>query len=250
MPTLTLPPPSPCPTALHPVYQSDQAPALRPVAPGHELTEIEFTFHGTDVLLGVGFDGQSLLLPPQMPFQQWQNALAAWRQIGQAYHFGLADLLSYGVTEYGRARVDDSLAQMEFDLADANKAFAIASFSPGQRRVGLSSEHYFVISRQPGLSERQRTRWLDNAVKHKLTALNLRRSIEAGKVLTPEEMDERSGRNSGIPNIYAARFQFDLWKRAIETNHPISDWGAEEAQAWLTVMEPVLTLAEAVRARL
>lgn len=178
-------------------------------------------------------------------FEQWKELLRTWREASDKFHFGLADLLVYGNEHFGKARVDQVVQQMEFDVADAIRAMSIGQIPLDLRSENLSSEHYFVMARA-NLSVKEQGRWAAIATKENLTALELQKSIAAGHVVKAEVSSGESGRNSGIATIQGMRFWFERWSSKVGGRDAVLAWDRDTRAAWLSEVRPVVDLAREV----
>jgi hypothetical protein len=158
--------------------------------------------------------------------QMWKTASTVW----------LADAITYGRDHFGQAEVEDTLTQMEFDLMDAQRAIGIGTLDRDTRHAELNSEHYWVLAKAQ-LSTDEQIRWASLAVKHKLTAALLGKSITAGKVITPNESSLNSGRGSGIATVQGFRQLFDTWFRKVDQDDPIQKWPETRKRELLEVLK-------------
>lgn len=154
------------------------------------------------------------LITGDLTHPEWLDAVCTLKTIKSAYLLALADLYGYGRNAFGEDQVAKDLEQLEFDLSDACKAAAISVLTLDFRSGhGLTSEHYYIISYLA--TDKDREKWAKLAVEHGLSALELKRSIAAGKVVTQKLIDTTSGRNTGINTLQGIRFQFDQWERQV-----------------------------------
>lgn len=181
----------------------------------------------------------------EMSFEEWSNLLRTIGSVKSAYHCILADHLNYGRKHFGDANVAAALEQEEFDLSDVNKATAIGQLSLDFRESKpLSSEHYFVLSKVDDPAKQ--AHWADIAKHHKLSALELKRSIEAGKILRQSEIQNESGSGSGINTIQGAVFKFQQWQREMGGTPKILTLPEKDRRDLLNLLSPAIELAAAI----
>lgn len=192
------------------------------------------------------FTPQGLTIDGDMTLQQWTAFLNAIQSIKSAYHCVLADHLNYGRDKFGIAAVAIALEQAEFDLSDVLKADAIGQLDFDFRETHqLNAEHYFILSQK--LSDtKERTRWAKIAAKEKLTPLELKRSIEAGKILRAEQIQDHSGQGSGIITIQGALFKMQQWHVKMGGTDSILQLPLEDRQSLLDLLIPAIELAAAI----
>jgi hypothetical protein len=96
------------------------------------------------------------------------------------------------------------------------------------------------------LEPKQQDKWLGLAEQHEMTMRQLRHSIKAGKVLTPEEIDQLSGKGSGIKGLFLENIIADFRKwRATEVGEDgsgIDTWSREKLGALVQELEEVDSL--------
>jgi hypothetical protein len=170
--------------------------------------------------------------------------LVAFKGMDSACALNLADLLSYGKKMYGGEQMEMLLETVEFDYVTARKAISLADIPVGLRHVDLEKEHYFVVA---ALEYVDQVRWLDLAIKEKLSALELQRSIEAGRILRKADIAAMSGSGSGVFTYQGILTSFDRWCRKVGGDEKILSWDAEQKRRWLTDMSAVLQLAGKVQ---
>lgn len=184
-----------------------------------------------------------LQIEGEMDFQQWEELLRTIHSIKSAYHCILGDHINYGRARFGVASVAVALEQNEFDFADVAKAESIANLSHDFRETHkLNSEHYFVLTTKVE-SERERDRWAAIAAREKLSPLELKRSIEAGKILHTTQISQKSGHGSGINTIQGVIFRMQQWERQMGGPEKISKLPTEERRNLLKLLTPMIELA-------
>lgn len=180
-----------------------------------------------------------------MTYDQWNSVLRAIHSVKTAYHCILADHINYGREHFGVAEVSVALEQAEFDLADVTKADAIGQLTLDFRgRHQLTSEHYFILSKVESFKER--TRWAQIAEREKLSPLELKRSIEAGRILHNDQIQNTSGQGSGINTIQGVIFKMQQWEREMGGVHNIVSLPVEERRNLLELLTPTIALASAI----
>lgn len=184
-----------------------------------------------------------------MTFDQWTQFLKTLHSVKGAYHCALADTIAYGREKFGDAQVGLALEQGEFEEADVIKAGNIGQLSLTFRQTfHLSSEHYFVLSKVT--DTQQQSRWAAEAVNNTLTALELKRSIEAGKVVRTKQIANTSGSGSGFNTIQGIAFKVGQWEKAMGGIDNIVKLPKEQRESLIELLTPALTLIAAIEASL
>ncbi len=193
----------------------------------------------------IQFTPQGISIIGDMTLPQWTEFLHAIRSVNSAYHCALADAINYGREHFGDDAVSVAMEQVEFDLADVAKASNIGTLSLSFRQTyHLSSEHYFVLSRLDD-SEAQNT-WASTAIKHGLSALELKRSIEAGAVVRTKQIGNVSGQGTGFNTIQGICFRLQQWEKAMGGVAKISQLNADELRKLAELLTPTIELVQAI----
>ena len=194
----------------------------------------------------IQFTHQGLRINGEMTLEQWTEFLHTIHSIKSAYHCVLADHINYGRDKFGIASVAIALEQAEFDLADVTKADSIGQLTLDFRQTHeLTAEHYFILSNKLP-EESERAHWAKIAAKEKLSPLELKRSIEAGKILKQNEITNTSGQGSGLNTIQGAVFRMQQWERDMGGAEKIIRLPCEDRQSLLELLAPMITLAAAI----
>lgn len=217
--------------------------------------EIEFAITtGQARFAGVG-DGRkvrindkgALTFVGDMTWEQFGNLMKMWKWVGEYYHFWLADTISKGREKFGEVETAKLIEQLQFDLSDAVKGFAISQITPELRELGLTSEHYYILGRMLPSDAHGQKKWADLAHEEKLNAFELKKSIDAGKVTRQEVVNEESGRDSGIPNVQGLSVWFARWEKQVGGKEKVLEWPAELRRKWLDEVHELVDLADAVK---
>lgn len=173
--------------------------------------------------------------------KEWIEAISSMRDIQRSYLKALGDIVSYGIDNFGEETVGRHIEQLEFNLSDANTALGIATLPYDFKAAyPLTPEHYYVLSKLP--TEDAKEKWAQKTIKHKLTALELKRSIAAGQILTTKEISNNSGLGSGIATIEGTLFHFSRWQKQMD-EQKILALPKDNRLALLEKLSPILTLA-------
>ena len=196
------------------------------LSPGAKLRENRMLqFSAT----GIKFNGDLTL-------EQWREVLGLWKQVRGTYFTGLADIIAYGKTKFGEEIVKDALVQYEFDLADEARALAIGQLPLELRSLSLTEEHYFVLGKKLD-DDKERRKWITLVEKHELSAYELEKSIEAGKIVKGATLSDRQGRNSGLLTIQSIAARFDTWEKNVGGEEKILLMDEENKRALFKELE-------------
>jgi hypothetical protein len=193
---------------------------------------MEIALHSNDCSLR--WDGQGLTIPDGAQLPDYENAIRVVVKLGKISRIALGDLLA----DAAKKGIDEQLTMVFEEVGispvEVGKSLAIAAVPKSLRHDRLTEEHYFVVSK---LSLTEQTKWLDEALKHNLNALEMKRSIEAGRVLKREQINELSGRNSGIVNYHGIINEWDRWRNKVGGREGILSWPTDILSRWVSEVE-------------
>ncbi len=188
--------------------------------------------------LGLNFRGE-------MSREQFVDLFAMLRRVKCLYHVMLADAVQESIARYGTEFTSQTLEQIEFEIPDVVRANTIALAPTSGRKVGLSSEHYFVIGRARAAgkiaTEAAALNWMEVADREKLSPQELDDSIEAGKIVRSDPGATK--RNSGIATIEGVVFLAEQWKRKVDPD-VIRKWEPERKRKLLVELQALDWIAE------
>lgn len=198
---------------------------------------MEITLHTNDSSLR--WEGNGLSIPEDAQLPDYENAVRLVAKLGKISRIALGDLLA----DAAKKGIEDQLTMVfeEVGLSpvEVGKCLAISLVPRSLRHDNLTEEHYFVVSK---LTLPEQTKWLNEALKHNLNALEMKRSIEAGRVLKRDEINELSGRGSGIVNYHGIVNQWDRWANKIGGFDGMQEWPKDTIKRWRAEIDSVADL--------
>jgi hypothetical protein len=186
-------------------------------------------------------------LPETTTLEQVHGILQTFKAAETHMAVALADIFSFARKNGWEKDVEVALGELEFDVALVRKALAVGDVPRGLRHPDLTGEHYFVVSR---LLYDDQVKWLQRAVKHKMAPLVLKRSIEAGKVLTKEQIEMMSGAGSGILNYHGILTNWQRWEKKVGGEDAILGWPRDVLQRWYEDVKPLGELIDKAEEKL
>ncbi len=151
---------------------------------------------------------QQLTIPNGVQF--FRKELIYFGEMRRSMNFWQARHLGYGRREYGEEKVAEAMDQMSLEFADVEAMETLQKLETSPRSE-LSAEHHFVLAKA-GVDAEAQTTWLETAWREKLTPVELRKSIIAGKVIR-SEASGNGPHSAGVASPHAVRQQFDFWVR-------------------------------------
>ena len=157
--------------------------------------------------------GLDVLAP--LTFEEWSQVASSLGNAARGIAFVIGDWLVYGEANFRKGPAASRVATDAYDAAIQatgldrstlhNYAYVARRVARNRRNDALAWEHHKVVAKLPVAEQR---RWLALAAPKKnqraLSTMRLRKSILAGRVLTPEEMvadPADRGMKNHIPQI-------------------------------------------------
>ena len=170
-------------------------------------------------------------------------SLAEWGELGRTLiplakktGFMLGDWINYGSKAYGTKYKE----ALEFNgLAPKtlrNYASVARRVHPILREPSLGIEHHAAVA---GLESQVQKYWLDMAKEHNLTVPRLRKSIQAGRLVTEEDMEDGAGNKQ--TNHVALINRLVRWLTS-ETCKAPADWNVARREAIKRDFEQILEI--------
>jgi len=161
--------------------------------------------------------GLDVLAP--LTFEEWSQVANSLGQAARGIAFVIGDWLVYGDANFRQGPAASRVATDAYDAAIQatgldrttlqNYAYVARRVARNRRNDALAWEHHKVVAKLPVAEQR---RWLALAAPKKnqraISTMRLRKSIIAGRVLTPDEMvadPADRGKNNHIPYINRLR---------------------------------------------
>ncbi|MEI8309322.1 MAG: hypothetical protein WCH98_01060 [Verrucomicrobiota bacterium] len=122
----------------------------------------------------------------------------------------------------------------------ADSAWVCRSVAINSRRTELTFTHHRIVARY---DEPTQTKWLKLAEKHKMGKRRMARSIEAGRVLKPEELQPAQNDNAIETFCVWVNRICGLWRRFQDAGY-ISEASPEKKEAMRRDLRPVVEIYE------
>jgi hypothetical protein len=185
-------------------------------------------------------------IPETTTLENVKEMLRAFKAFETTGALALADLLLFVRRQGWEKEVEQYMAQLEFDLSSVRRAQVVSEVPRALRNPVLNAEHYWVVAR---IEREEQVRWLDKAVKHKLSGFELKRSIEAGRVLKKKDIEQISGQKSGIINYHGILTDWKRWANKVGGDEGILTWPKDVQDRWLEDTRPIVELRSRVLER-
>lgn len=186
---------------------------------------------------GIVFEKRRLRLPSNLSMEQWTQVARFVKESRQSTDFWTADLISAGVSAFGKEKVADAMRQLEFEQSEFRRAMLLNSLEA--REPNLTVEHHFVLAKAK-LDAVGTDMWVQLAVEKSLSAAELQESIKLGQV-TRIDTGQGGSSAAGVATWQGLSMQFDILRRQIGDTW--KDWDAATIDGVLERMGKMLSFA-------
>lgn len=202
-----------------------------------------------------------LEITAELSFEEWSALAPAIGEVARSLAFVVGDWLAYGErfaaqrplpgfqempTKVESGRYDEALLRTGLDRGTLqNYAYVSRNVPSSLRNEGLSWEHHKAVARLDADAQRH---WLglalaENETGRRMSSRRLRRSIEAGRVLTVEELQSDPADTGVLNHIPFVNRLVGWWARMRE-----ADWlknaGPEKRAALKRDLRPIVEIYE------
>lgn len=187
--------------------------------------------------IGLRFDGD-------ITFEQWLEIGRKVGRVARTSLFLVGDWLNYGQDRWNggerfekmaedlRERYETAMGETGLEMRTLMDAAYVARNVPqDQRRLHLTFEHHKTVARVK--DEGERRQWLDKADKHDMSTRRLRKSINAGRVVSEAEM-QPDPTTSGIDNHLSWVDGLTRWWKRFERSGWIDNASREQIDEMLS----------------
>lgn len=182
--------------------------------------------------------------PTQEEWEQIGRYVVASRSCSLRW---IADWRRTGRRHFGDEAVAAAEQQLELEYKDLKSASALEALE-GRGADAPSDEHAFVAGKMCS-DPAEQTRWLDVARAEKLSAVELRRSIEAGRVVRESEPRPPSS-SAGYLTLEGISLDFKQWLARVQKDGFPQKWDAERLVRVRELLNPIREVAADVSVKI
>ena len=160
-------------------------------------------------------------------------SLAEWGELGRTLialarksGFMLGDWINYGSKAYGEKYKEALEVTGLAPKTLRNYASVARRVGPTLREPSLGHDHHAAVAKLESHVQRY---WLEMAKTHKLTVRRLRKSIQAGRLVSEEEMEDGAGNKQ--TNHVALINRLVRWLTSETCKAPVEEWDADRREA-------------------
>jgi hypothetical protein len=187
----------------------------------------KFTIHNT----GIEFH-------EDLSHEEWEKLGTQISRVGKSIGFLIGDWLNYGESRWGDAKNVASVLRLDHGYV---RNLAYVSRKVSCRHDTLSFEHHAVVAKLK--SPEDQKRWLAAAEKHNLSVRRLRVSMNFGRVVSIDEMEEDPA-DKGRPTYMTWLNKLLHWWTNRVKDDPIDQWDELDRQRLKRDLEPWVKIYE------
>ena len=160
----------------------------------------------------------------ELSYEEWHAIGDQLIPMAKSIGFVIGDWLNYGSSRYGD-KYTDALAMIQLELSTIQKYSYVAnSVQTCVRTQDLPWEHHLIVAKIKEPEEQRR--WLEIAVSDRMSTRRFRKSINAGRPLSPEEAKEDPTDRGWVTYLALINRLRRWWKQ--ETDKlPLDKWDTE-----------------------
>jgi hypothetical protein len=168
-------------------------------------------------------------------FEQWREGLKIINWFDKKLAIGLASYIDWGNIQFGTAKVNEALEQLQFEATLVKTAVAVTSIPTELRFPNLEGGHYVELAKAD-LTKPKGIHWARIASEQNLTPSQLRFSIIEGAVV---DKSATRALESGVVTIHGIRQQFDVWFKRVGEMDGISKMDTDNKQDILEELDGI-----------
>ena len=170
-------------------------------------------------------------------------SLAEWGELGsrlapiaKSIALMLGDWVNYGKKAYGHKYKEAVRVTGLAEKTLRNYAYVARNVGHSLRDPSLGQEHHAAVA---PLEPHLQKHWLGLAKEHNLSIPRLRKSIQAGRLVTEEEMeDAKAGQTNHVKLIN----RLVCWLTSETCKAPVEEWDADRREAIKRDFQPLLEI--------
>ena len=162
-----------------------------------------------------------------LTFDEWDALGQQLAPVGKSIGFIIGDWINYGEKRWGD-KYEEALQRTGLayqTLAQYAYVARKVQFYCRQEKLGI--EHHMVVAKLKTADEQKY--WLDMAVKHNLGKRRLRKSINFGRLATPEEV-QGDPADKGVVTHLALINRLIRWWKQTTADDPVDQWDEEQRE--------------------
>jgi hypothetical protein len=179
----------------------------------------------------------------ELSFEEWDSLGQKLAPLGKSIGFIIGDWINYGEAHYGE-KYEQALERtgMAYNTL-ANFAYVARKVESSLRNENLDFTQHYVVAKLKSSDEKEF--WLNMAEKHKLGIRRLRKSINFGRLATPEEV-QGDPADKGVITHLALINRLIRWWKHTTANDPVDQWDEEQRENVKKDFKLILDIYEAL----
>jgi hypothetical protein len=179
----------------------------------------------------------------ELSFEEWDALGQKLAPIGKCIGFIIGDWINYGEAHYGEKYEEASVRTGLAYQTLRQYAYVARKVEMYLRKYNLDYYIHATVAKLKTDEEKQH--WLDMADKHKLSVRRLRKSINFGRLATPEEV-EGDPADKGVITHLALINRLIRWWKQTTADDPVDQWDEEQRENVKKDFKLILDIYEAL----
>ena len=183
----------------------------------------------TVTAIGIEFFGD-------LSLAEWNDLGSRLAPIAKSIALMLGDWVNYGKKAYGHKYKEAARVTGLAEKTLRNYAYVARNVGHSLRDPSLGQEHHAAVA---PLEPHLQKHWLGLAKEHNPSIPRLRKSIQAGRLVTEEEMeDAKAGQTNHVKLIN----RLVRWLTSETCKAPVEEWDADRREAIKRDFQPLLEI--------
>jgi len=167
---------------------------------------------------------------------EWNDLGSRLAPIAKSIALMLGDWVNYGKKAYGHKYKEAARVTGLAEKTLRNYAYVARNVGHSLRDPSLGQEHHAAVA---PLEPHLQKHWLGLAKEHNPSIPRLRKSIQAGRLVTEEEMeDAKAGQTNHVKLIN----RLVCWLTSETCKAPVEEWDADRREAIKRDFQPLLEI--------
>lgn len=179
----------------------------------------------------------------ELSFEEWDALGQKLGEVGKSIGFIIGDWINYGESRYGE-KYEKALARtgMAYNTL-ANFAYVARKVQSSLRNENLDWYQHYAVAKLK--TDDEKSYWLEMADKHDLSVRRLRKSINFGRLATPEEV-QGDPADRGYVTYLALLNRIRRWWARETQKAPVEEWDEDRRQGLKKDFKFVVDIYEAL----
>lgn len=176
----------------------------------------------------------------ELDFEEWESLGYKLARVGKSIGFIIGDWINYGEKLWGE-KYQDAINRSGLDYQTLRDfAYVAGRIELSLRNDNLDFNHHRVVAKLPSGDQKE---WLKAAEKHGLSVRRLRKSINVGRVVSQDEMQEDPSDKGHVTYMVFINRLCQWWRKVVD-REPIEQWDEYRRETLKRDLKPLVEIYE------